>query len=453
MAHDTIIRGGNVVLAGGVERADLALSGEKIAEIGPELEGSAAEEISAAGLHVFPGAIDAHAHFNEPGRTHWEGFATGSRSLAAGGVTAYVEMPLNAYPPTVDAASFDLKLAAAEASSLVDFALYGGLVPGNLDRLPELAERGVAGFKAFMSSTGTLDFPSADDLTLYEGMRRAAELGLPVLVHAENQEITDRLSERAVSTLKTTARDYLDSRPAIAELEAISRAILYAEETGCSLHVVHVSTGRGVALVAAARERGVDVTCETCPHYLILTEEDVEELGALAKCAPPLRPRRDLEELWEQVSAGNVSFVTSDHSPCPPDMKAGTDFFRAWGGISGCQSLLTAMLDSGHHARGLPPEEIAALTAGNVAARFRLASKGRIEVGADADLALLALDEEHTLRPEDLFYRYGISPYLGRSFRGTVKRTLMRGVTVFLEGEVVSEPRGKLLRPGGEQPG
>ena len=276
-------------------------------------------------------------------------------------MTAFVEMPLNAYPPTNDAESFDEKLALAQASSVVDFAFYGGLVPGNLGHLEELAERGVAGFKAFMSATGTTDFQAADDLTLYEGMTKAAELGLPVLVHAENNQITAGLTHRLEGTLRTTMRDYLDSRPVAAELEAIGRAILFAEETGCSLHVVHVSTGRGVALVAAARERGVEVTCETCAHYLVLTEEDAEALGAVAKCAPPLRPQGDLESLWEQLHEGNIEFVTSDHSPCPPEMKVGGDMFRAWGGIAGCQSLLNVVLDEGHHGRGLSLEEVAAI--------------------------------------------------------------------------------------------
>jgi len=304
--YDMILRGGTLVTSDGPSEADLAVADGRIADISPELEGGAQEEVDASELHVFPGAIDAHTHLNEPGRTHWEGFATGSRSLAAGGVTTYVEMPLNAHPPTLDAESFDLKFAAAEASSLVDFGLWGGLVPGNVGRLDELAERGVVGFKAFMSNSGIEDFEAADDLTLFEGMQRAAELGLPVLVHAENDQITSRLARRAMAEGRTTMRDYLDSRPVAAELEAIGRAILFAEETGCSLHVVHVSTGRGVAIVAAARARGVDVTCETCAHYLVLTEDDAEELGAVAKCAPPLRPRRDLESLWDQISEGNA---------------------------------------------------------------------------------------------------------------------------------------------------
>jgi allantoinase len=330
----------------------------------------------------------------------------------------------------------------------VDFALWGGLVPGSLERMDELADRGVLGFKAFMSASGTLDFQPVDDLTLYEGMQRAARLGLPVLVHAENRAITDALANRAMSTLRTTMRDYLDSRPVIAELEAIGRAILFAEEAGCSLHVVHVSTGRGVALVAEARSRGVDVSCETCAHYLVLTDEDAEALGAVAKCAPPLRPREDLEELWGQVFEGNVEFVTSDHSPAPPEMKAGDDFFRVWGGISGCQSLLNVMLDEGHHNRGLPLARVAALTSGNVAERFGLAAKGRLEIGADADLVLVNLDAISTLRQQDLLYRHKMSPFVGRAFQGKIIRTLVRGKTVFREGRIVSEPVGCLLRPG-----
>src|SRR5215211_2515170 len=446
--YELIVRRGTLVFAGDLEEVDLAVADGRIAAIASGLEGTAREEIDALGLHVFPGAIDAHAHFNEPGRTHWEGFETGSRALAAGGMTAYAEMPLNAYPPTTAAESFDLKLAAAEASSLVDFALWGGIQSDNLDKLEELADRGVLGFKAFMSTSGTLDFQSVDDLTLYEGMERAAKLGLPVLVHAENKMITDALANRAMSTLRTTMRDYLDSRPVVAELEAIGRAILFAEETGCSLHIVHVSTGRGVALVAEARARGVDVSCETCAHYLVLTDEDAEALGAVAKCAPPLRPRKDLEELWGQLFGGNVEFVTSDHSPAPPEMKVGDDFFRIWGGIMGCQSLLHVMLDQGYHERGLPLAQIVALTSGKVAERFGLSEKGRLEVEADADLALVDLDSSFPLRADDLLYRHKMSPFVGDTFRGRVVRTILRGTTVFHEGKIVSEPVGRLLSPG-----
>ena len=283
-------------------------------------------------------------HFNEPGRTDWEGWATGTAALAAGGATACVEMPLNAHPPTVDGAAFDAKAEAARASAKVDFALWGGLVPGPLERMDELAERGVAGFKAFMCDTGIDDFAAADDDVLAAGMERAAALGLPVAVHAE------RPSElRAMDG--DGWRAWVASRPPRAELAAIERALELAQAAGCSLHVVHVSTGAGVAAVAEARARGADATCETCPHYLALTEDDLERLGTLAKCAPPLRPAEERDALWRELARGRIALVASDHSPCPPAMKEG-GFARAWGGIAGAQSTLALLLRRGRRRAG-----------------------------------------------------------------------------------------------------
>jgi allantoinase len=408
---DLVIRGGTVVLPGVFPvQADVAIEGEQIAAIGPELDGGR-EEIDAHGLHVLPGVIDAHVHFNEPGRTEWEGWATGSRALAAGGGTACIEMPLNAHPPTVDGAAFDAKVEAATASSVVDFALWGGLVPGNLDRLDELAERGVAGFKAFMCDSGIEDFPAVDDEVLEAGMARAAALGLPVLVHAERPSALREPNG-------TTWRDFVASRPVEAELEAIEVAIELAERTGCDLHVVHVSSARGVALVAES-----SATCETCPHYLTLTEDDLETLGARAKCAPPLRPANEVEALWGALN--DIAFVASDHSPCPPEMKAG-DFTAAWGGIAGCQSTLGLLLER------LPPQQVAALTSANVAQRFNL-PKGRLEPGADADLVLVDLRQRE---PPDLQDRHQLSPFAGRPLPRIV-RTLVRG----------GATRGRLITP------
>jgi allantoinase len=429
---DLIVRG--ATSADGA-RCDVGVLDGRIAALEPELAGPAAEEIDARGLHVVPGAVDAHVHFNEPGRTDWEGWETGTRALAAGGTTTCVEMPLNASPPTLDGAAFDAKRAAAEASAAVDFALWGGIVPGNLDALDELAARGVIGFKAFMSASGIEDFPRADELTLYEGMRRAAALGLPVAVHAESETITAGLAARARAEGRTGVRDYLASRPAVAETEAIATAIALAEDAGCALHVVHVSTGRGVALVAEARARDVDVSCETCPHYLVLEEEDAERLGAVAKCAPPLRPRAEGEALWAALADGTLPMIASDHSPAPAALKGGgaarggaavaaaADFFAVWGGISGCQSLVELVLGED---RVPLPRAVDAL-AGFPARRFRLPGKGRLEVGADADLALVALGEARTLQTEDLLYRHRHSPYVGRTLRARVAHTLVRG--------------------------
>jgi allantoinase len=445
-AFDLIVRGGRVAGAE-PDALDVGVQDGRIAAVAPELAGSAHAEVDARGLHVLPGAVDAHVHFNEPGRTDWEGWATGTRALAAGGTTVGVEMPLNAIPPTVDGAAFDAKLACARRAAVVDFALWGGLVPGNLDALEELAARGVVGFKAFMSASGVPEFQAADELTLYEGMQRAAQLGRPVAVHAESEAITSRLAARARAAGRTGVRDYLASRPAVAEAQAIARAIVLAEAAGCALHVVHVSTGRGVALVAEARARGVDVTCETCPHYLVLSEEDAERLGALAKCAPPLRPAAEAEALWQALSAGTLPMVASDHSPAPAALKDG-DAFTAWGGISGCQSLLGLLLG----ARRLAPDAVAQVSAGFPARRLGLAGKGRLAVGADADLVLADLGGDAVLRAEDLQYRHRHSPYVGRRIGARVVRTLVRGRTVFADGRVVATDGGRLVTPHPQEP-
>jgi allantoinase len=446
--YDTLIRNGTVVTTDGTIQADIGIVEGRLVAVAPGLEGDAQEEIDAAGLHIFPGVIDAHVHFNEPGRAEWEGIATGTAALAAGGTTSFFDMPLNAHPPTIDAESFDLKLEAMRAAALVDFGLWGGLVPGNLDRLDELAERGVIGYKAFMSNSGIDDFQAVDDLTLYEGMARAAKLGRIVAVHAENDNITGALARRAQVEGRVSARDYLDSRPVIAELEAIERAILFAGETGCPLHIVHVSTGRGVALVAEARARGVDVTCETCPHYLTLTDEDVVRLGAVAKCAPPIRSRQEQDALWQHILDGTLPMVVSDHSPAPASMKQDVNFFRVWGGISGCQSLLQLLLTDGYEQRQVPLSLIASLTAANTAQRFGLLSrKGQFAPGADADLALIDLRQQEVLEAEKLFYRHRHSPYIGKRMRGRVVRTMVRGQTVFREGKIISGPIGQLLKP------
>ena len=418
------------LLIRGAEPADVAIADGLVVAVGRELGLSAAETVDAAGLHVLAGAVDAHVHFNDPGRADWEGWASGSAASAAGGTTCVIDMPLNAHPPTLDADSFGQKLAAANAAAVTDFALWGGLVPGNVERLGELAELGVVGFKAFMCPSGIDDFEAADEGTLLEGMAEAARLGLPVAVHAESAELTAALAARAAGR---GWRDYAATRPVEAELEAIARAIALAGQTGCSLHVVHVSTGRGVRLVTAARARGIDVTCETCPHYLVLDEDDLEALGAVAKCAPPLRSRADRADLRAELAAGAVDFVASDHSPSPPALKEGGDAFAVWGGISGCQSLLALAL-----TEGVPHE----LVSERPAARFRLPGKGRLEPGSDADLVLVDPAVETVLRAEDLRYRHAHSPYVGRRLRGRVAGVWLRGRPV-----VPGEPRGRLIRP------
>jgi allantoinase len=409
--------------------------------------GSAREEIDATGLHIFSGVIDSHVHFNEPGRADWEGIETGSQALAAGGGTLFFDMPLNAHPPTCDARSFDDKLIAAEEKSLTDFAFWGGLVPGNLDKLGQLAARGVVGFKAFMSNSGIEDFECVDNATLKEGMKVAAKLGKLVAVHAESDLITSRLAAKAVAEEKFSIRDYLDSRPIHAELEAIHRAIEMSRETKCALHIVHVSSGAGVALIASAQGQGVDVTCETCPHYLVLTADDVEKLGAVAKCAPPLRTKSAQEVLWRYLENGYVRTIGSDHSPSPPDLKRNYNFFKVWGGISGVQHTLPLLITEGHLQRGLALQTISQLLSANVASRFQLPNKGQIAVGYDADFALVDLNQTFTVTKAELRYRHPQSPYVGRSLTGRVVQTILRGKTIYKDGQVVSTPIGRLIKP------
>lgn len=430
----TLIQGGTVVNADGQQRADVLIEQGVITQVAPEIVVDNARTIAAHGQYVLPGLIDPHVHFNEPGRTEWEGLATGTRALAVGGITSFFDMPLNSSPPVTTVAAYDAKRALMDSKALVNGFLWGGLIPGNLHELHGLSARGVIGFKAFMSNSGIDEFPAVDDDTLYEGMKIVAALGGIVAVHAENDSLTGAQAQRAQANGATSVRAYLDSRPSVAEAEAIQRALFFAQETGCKLYVVHTSTAHGADLIHAARAVGVDATCETCPHYLTLTDADMEHLGAVAKCAPPLRSAGERALLWQALLDGRVHTLGSDHSPSAQDLKDNPNFFRVWGGISGCQSTLQLLLTEGYFQRGLLLEQIVALTSANTARTFGLSAKGRIATGMDADLALVDIHATSTLRAEDLYYRHAVSPYVGRTLRGRVMQTLVGGETVYHEG-------------------
>jgi allantoinase len=440
---ETVIRGGTVVHSDGRRRADIAIEGGIISEIAPELPGSG-DEIDARGLHVFPGLVDVHLHFNEPGRTAWEGAETGSHALAAGGGVTFFDMPLNSTPCTVTAVEVDRKRVALEASSVADFGLWGGLIPESVSQMAEMAARGVVGFKAFMCDSGLPEFPHADEKSLWEGMSTAARLGLPVAVHAEDDTMTRRLSAAMAGS---SARDFLNSRPVAAEVAAIVQATEIAGETGAKLHIVHVSSGSGIAQAVQAKARGVDVSVETCPHYLFFTENDLERIGVATKCAPPIRDAHEQRALWRDVLEERVDIIASDHSPCDPALKKTGDFRTSWGGIAGVQSTLAVLLARGSDGRRLRFERIAALLAGNPAARFKIPQKGAIAVGKDADLVLLDPSRSYTLDPTRLLQRHKISPYIGTTFAGMIVRTIRRGETIFANGRIVAKTRGRFVRP------
>lgn len=425
-----IVRGGTVVTARGVARADIVINHGRIVEVGPDLEGFG-QVVDAAGLHVFPGGVDSHVHFNEPGRTEWETIADGTAALAAGGYTSFVDMPLNNLPVTTTVAAYDLKVEAMSRSATVDWGLWAGLVPGNLEQLGPLAARGALGFKAFMCPSGIDEFPPCDLDILRAGMETIAGLGSMLLVHAE-----------APSSLTEPrgpgARDFIDSRPPQAEIDAIGDVIAIARDTGCRTHVVHVSTVQGMTMIAEAQLHGVEVSGETCPHYLLYADRDLERLGGAAKCAPPFRTSGNRDDLRAMVRAGEVEMVVSDHSPSAPELKRGDDFRTIWGGIAGCQSTRQLLLALDE----VEPSLVAALTATNVAKRFGLARKGDIAPGFDADLWLVDLGWSGTLRADDLLYEHRLSAHVGREIRGRTLRTLLRGEDVTKDA----------MRAGGGQP-
>jgi len=412
---DLAIRGGRAILPDGERLADILITGGRIDAVTTSGAGDAAEVIDARGLLVFPGVVDAHVHFNDPGRAEWEGWEHGTRGAAAGGVTTVCDMPLNSLPPTTTVAAFDAKRLVAEREALVDFALWGGLVPGA--ELAGLRARDVVGVKAFLCDSGVPEFPAATVASI------AKARGL-VAVHAEAPE-----------HLRDRAPTWAASRPAEAEVTAIAQLAA----AGARVHVVHVSAAAALAAL------GPGMTAETCPHYLTFTEDDVERAGPVLKCAPPIRDAANREALWAAVADGRITLVASDHSPASRERKAG-DLWTAWGGIAGVQTLLPAMLTEGRR-RGVPLQRLAAVLADAPARLLGLARKGRIRPGMDADVALLEPEREWTLEAGALQTRSGLSPYLGRTFVGAVATTLVRGRIVYRDGSFPAGPGyGRFVR-------
>jgi allantoinase len=394
--------------------------------------------------------VDAHAHVNEPGREEWEGWRAATRGAAAGGVTTLADMPLNSIPPTLDHASLSRKAFSAR-SAIVDHALWGGLVGPDGASLRELKQlQPVVGVKAFMCPSGVPEFPHLDATALVPALAAAASLALLVAVHAEDESLVAKGTEQMRTFGRRDRAAWLESRPPAAERRAIERLAEAARETGARVHVVHAASSAAVTAVLRARERGVRITVETCPHYLTFTAEDVERVGPALKCAPPIRDASSRERLWQHVLAGEIDLIASDHSPCTAELKTrgDNDIWEAWGGVTGIQSLLPAMLTEGVHRRGLRLPALARLVSGAPARLLGLwPRKGAIAAGAHADLALVDLEREWTFPQDQLQARSGLSPYVGRAFRGAVVRTLVRGVTVFHDGTFIEEKREQTRVP------
>lgn len=448
--YDLIVRGGSVVLPDGVTKVDVGVKDGKIAAIAAKLVGETEHEWDATGFHVLPGMIDVHVHFSEPGREHWEGFTTGSAMMAAGGCTMFFDMPLNGIPSTVDQEALLDKARLGNEKSLVDFGLWGGLVPGNEDDLQPLTESGVIGFKAFLSTTGNKEFEAVDDITLLTGMKKIAALGKVLALHSESAAITNWLKAEKEAAGLVSADDYLETRPILAEVEAVERALYYSEITGCALHFVHISSAAAVGKIEAAKARGMNVTVETCLHYLLFNHDSLREKGSLAKCAPPLREADEQQRLISLLAEGKFDMLSSDHSPCPYDMKDPKDYnlFQAWGGISGGQFTLLSALELAQ-AQDIPLEQVAAWTASNPAERFGLAErKGRIAIGMDADFAIVDLNQAFTVTEENYYAKHKQSLYIGHTFPCSVMGTIVRGHIIVRGGEVATATaKGRWQKP------
>ncbi len=438
------------MLPDGVRAAHVAIAGGIVTGVGPW--GAAPPGLpchDAGEALVLPGFVDVHVHINEPGRTEWEGFATATRAAAAGGVTTLVEMPLNAVPPTTTASELRTKAAVAQGQLTVDVGFWGGIVGPNSHQLEPLWEAGAFGFKCFLVPSGVPEFPHVGEEMLMKVMPVLADLGAPLLVHAELPGPIEQAQELQACVDWDPRRYacYLESRPRAAETEAIAMVLRLARAFRTRVHIVHLSAAGALPLLRAARQAGTKVTVETCPHYLHFAAEEVPDGATQFKCAPPIREAANRAALWAGLASGQIDLVASDHSPCPPALKlpGEGDFVGAWGGI-GSLELGPRVLWTGLKARGHGPEQLARLFAAAPARLAGLTRKGAIAPGMDADLVVLRPDDDFRVSPETLHQRHTVTPYEGQTLAGVVETTVLRGVVVYDGGEFPGSPTGRVLR-------
>ena len=440
---DLCVKNGKIVSGDSIISGNLYIDKGKVAFVTaeeiPEIQVDTV--VDAKGNYVIPGVVDPHVHggWGEPDR---ENYTCAGKAAAAGGVTTLMEQPLS-YPPTATPEAFLDKKKAGEEQFVVDFSLWGGLIPGHLDDMKEIYKLGGGAFKSFMCRCS--NYPSTNDGQLVKGMQKLAEFGGLSAVHAENDTLIQELVDEFNAAGKTDAKAYLESHPPYSELEAIQRYILIAEQApGCKAHVVHCSIPEGVWAITNAKLRGVDITVETCPQYLALCHDDLYEKGGVAKCDPPVRSREDVEKMWDLLKAGRIDMVTSDHSPHPFVKKVVPleDFPKAAEGVTGLQTMLPVMLTEGVHKRGLPLLQLIQLMCVNTAKRFGVwGRKGALLPGFDGDFVILDLNAEYLCKAEDMYYLNKHTPYDGKTMKGKVLSTWVRGKKVYEDGKITAEPR------------
>lgn len=393
---------------------------------------------------LMPGLVDVHAHMNEPGRTEWEGFETATRAAIAGGITTVVDMPLNSDPVTTSLAALHAKIEASRGKLWADVGLWGGVVPGNQAELAPMVAAGVLGFKTFLCPSGIDEFPNTTAEDLRQSMPILRDCGVPLLAHAELEGPVDNPFESAPPSLYAR---YLHSRPAAWEDAAIALLIGLVRETGCRLHIVHLSSAGALPMLRAAKAEGLPISVETCPHYLCLKAEDVPDGATEYKCAPPIRDAANREALWGGLVDGTIDLIISDHSPCVPSLKLPEtgDFLGAWGGIASLQLGLSSIWTE-CRGRGLGVGWLQRKMGAAPAALIGLGhQKGSLRVGAHADLVAWWPERSWTVTPGALLHRHKVSPYLGRELHGLPSDVWLRGARVKRDGALVGEARGALL--------
>jgi len=430
---NTALHSTRVVTPTGIIEATLIISDGKITDVLPgKIQPEGIPYESVGNKVIMPGVIDAHVHINEPGRTEWEGFETATKAAAAGGTTTLIEMPLNASPVTTTAAALKLKLEAAKGKLHVNCGFYGGVIPTNIGDLDELLRSGVFGIKAFLTHSGIDEFPNITETDLRKALPILKEHDATLLVHCELEDANPQPVTRQPGTDPRSYAAYLASRPPHWETEAVKLMIRLSEEYDVHVHIVHVSAAEALPLIREAKRRGLRITAETCPHYLVFCAEDIPDGATEYKCAPPIRERANNELLWEALKDGTLDFVATDHSPAPPDLKEqqSGDFMKAWGGIAGLQFLLPAFW-TGAKERGFSLEDVVRLLCEHPADFLELKKKGRIAPGCDADLVIWDPEASFVVKTENVQHRHKLTPYVGRRMFGVVERTVVGGSKVF----------------------
>jgi len=443
----TAVHSKRMILPDGTREATLIIEGGVITGVVGGLAMTEGMKVVDAGASVvMPGLIDPHVHINEPGRTDWEGFDTATSAAAAGGLTMLVDMPLNSSPVTTTGAAFDRKREAAEGRLHCDCGFWGGVVPGNEHEIEPLIARGVLGFKAFLTHSGIDEFPNVTEADLHKVMPVIAAHGLPLLVHCE-LEGAGKASSGEMDSDRRSYRNYLLSRPARWEVDAIDLMIRLCEQYGCRTHIVHLSSAAAIGAIRQAKERGLPLTVETAPHYLYFSAEDIGDGETYFKCAPPIRERENNAALWEALREGVIDFVATDHSPAPPAMKEpeGGDLTRAWGGISSLQLSLPVVWTAARR-RGFEAGDLARWLCASPAVLVGEAGRrGKIAPGYYADLVIWDPAGTFKVEREGLLHRHKGTPYLGEELNGVVEQTWLRGEKIFDRRDGVRLNRGRVV--------